>query len=189
MVWAKHWHLEMHSEYCALPFTHFNLLCRMNKRNIWRQGGSVSQDTNLKKDMCLCTRPSTNVLCTVCGYITVGRIRRSCPQHSMVSVRYKFFFWLESLSDRIKLIKKKGLCVDWCLVYLKHCWLTLCLKDGWLFCPNSCTMSLRYFGILLSYCGLSLAKGCILYVDIHQRRFKIKIFSVTTLQQQGLSDI
>ncbi|PNF41466.1 hypothetical protein B7P43_G13304 [Cryptotermes secundus] len=32
--------------------------------------------------MCLCTRPSTNVLCRVCGYITVGRIRRSCPQHS-----------------------------------------------------------------------------------------------------------
>lgn len=137
-VLPKHWHLEMHSEYCAHPFTLFDVLCRMNKCNIRGRGGSVSQDTNLKKDMCLCMRPSTNVLCTVCGYIMVGRIRKSCPQHNMVSVRCKFFFWLESLSERIKLIKWKGLCVDRCLVYLKHCWLTLCPKDGWLFCPNGC---------------------------------------------------
>ncbi|KDR09017.1 hypothetical protein L798_01143 [Zootermopsis nevadensis] len=52
----------------------------MNRGNLGR-GRGVSLDQEEHK--CVCTRPDTNVLCNVCGYITKGRIRKTCPKHKL----------------------------------------------------------------------------------------------------------
>lgn len=78
---------------------------------------------------------------------------------------------------------------------LTHCWLALSLIYGEEFSLNKCTVSPRCFevhrlsmyfifatdNILLLFCGLSLTKYCISFVDVHQM-----CNNTITLQQQEL---
>jgi len=63
----------------------YDMLQGMNNAHFQgRRIGAASE--NSFQIRCECTRPSTNVLCNMCGYMTVGRIRKQCFWHPMVSV-------------------------------------------------------------------------------------------------------
>ena len=54
--------------------------------NVQFHGRGRGATTKTMDITCECTRPNTNVHCNVCGYSTVGRIRKLCPRHPTVSV-------------------------------------------------------------------------------------------------------
>ena len=56
-----------------------------------RRGAAPENTAEIK---CECTRPYANVHCNVCGYRTVGRIRKLCPCHPTVSVFTTGFLFL-----------------------------------------------------------------------------------------------
>ena len=58
------------------------------------RGRGAAPEKTVEGIMCECTRPNTNVHCNVCGYVTVGRIRKLCPRHPTVSVFTTGFLFL-----------------------------------------------------------------------------------------------
>jgi hypothetical protein len=45
------------------------------------RGRGAASEKTVEDITCECTRPNTNVHCNMCGYVTVGRIRKLCPRH------------------------------------------------------------------------------------------------------------
>jgi hypothetical protein len=75
------------------------MLQGMDDGHSQRKGRGSTRGKIVKEPTCECTRPSTEVHCNVCGYVTVGRIRKQCPRHPMVSVfTTGFLFFLGSFA-------------------------------------------------------------------------------------------
>jgi len=90
------WVLCIHA--CGL----FDVLQRMNSSSIQGRGRGISWD--VKKDTCICMRPTNYVLCNVCGYIIAARIRKICTQHPTVSIHCTSFL-LTGTPHRISMLK------------------------------------------------------------------------------------
>ena len=86
------------------------------------RGRGDAPEKTVEDITCESTRPNTNVHCNVCGYVTVGRIRKLCPRHPTVSVFTTGFLFLGVFAElrkaTIVISKITGL----------NCWLDSNLK-------------------------------------------------------------
>ena len=86
-VWSSStdWRRERWLAYKRIPSL-CDMLQGMDDGHFQSRGRGCTAGKILKEPTCECTRPNTKVHCNVCGYVTVGRIRKQCPLHPMVSV-------------------------------------------------------------------------------------------------------
>jgi hypothetical protein len=64
----------------------YDMLQGMDSGHFQGRGSGTTPERIVKETTCECTRPNKYIRCIVCGYVTVGRIRKLCPQHPTVSV-------------------------------------------------------------------------------------------------------
>jgi hypothetical protein len=75
------------------------MLQGMDNVHFQGRGRGVVPENSVEKITCECTRPNTTVHCNVCGYVTVGRIRKHCPRHPTVSVFTTGFLFVGAFEE------------------------------------------------------------------------------------------